>query len=145
MDHRRICGPSLTETSLCGAYLCKGPYPRRPLMHHRHGNQLHLVSASITVAVVHVTGSWQRSVLLTRAVCCRHSNLLSEIHYNRTEIIGSVLMVIPLKCRIIYRVILNCFFFYELSGIYFAITRTQRFISVSFLYPPDMIFYRHMR
>ena len=21
-DHRRICGPSLTETSLCGAYLC---------------------------------------------------------------------------------------------------------------------------
>jgi len=20
-DHRRICGPSLTETSLCGAYL----------------------------------------------------------------------------------------------------------------------------
>jgi hypothetical protein len=23
-DHRRICGPSLTETSLCGAYLQKG-------------------------------------------------------------------------------------------------------------------------
>jgi len=22
LDHRRICGPSLTETSLCGAYLC---------------------------------------------------------------------------------------------------------------------------
>jgi len=24
-DHRRICGPSLTETSLCGAYLYKFP------------------------------------------------------------------------------------------------------------------------
>jgi len=29
-DHRCICGPSLTETSLCGAWLCKFSLPWRP-------------------------------------------------------------------------------------------------------------------
>jgi len=31
-DHRRMCGPSLTETSLCGAYLffCHSSFPRAP-------------------------------------------------------------------------------------------------------------------
>jgi len=101
-------------------------------MYHRHGNPLHLVIASVPIAVVHETGiCWQCSVLFTRAIYCRHSNLLSEIHYNRIEIIGSVLVVIPLKCRLIYRVILNSFFFYELSRIYLRLLARSFF----FLWP----------
>ena len=65
-------------------------------MRHRHGNRLQLVSASVPVAVILVTGSyWQRSVLFVRAVCCCHRNLLSEIHYSRIEIIGIVFSGYP--------------------------------------------------
>jgi hypothetical protein len=105
-------------------------------MHHRHGNPLHLVSASVPIAVVHVTSScWQRAVLFTRAACCRHSNLLSEIRYSRIDITGSVLVVIPLKCRIIYRVILNCFFFYELPRIYLLLLAHSVFFLWAFFAP----------
>jgi hypothetical protein len=75
------------------------------------------VSVSVQIAV-HVTGSCaQPTVLFTRAACCRHSNVLSEVHYYSIEFIGRILADIPLKCRLIYRVILNSLFCYELSRI----------------------------
>jgi hypothetical protein len=106
---RRNTGDSLPQY--------KWPYPIRRLMHyhhhhHHHGNPFHLASLSVSTAVVHVSGScWHRIVLFTLVLDCRHGNLLSDIRYNRMEFIGNVLLVIPLKRRLIYRVILNSFIF----------------------------------
>ena len=66
-----------TLANFCQALIC-----------HCHGNVFHRQSVCLYSSLLFMWPAFVGGVLFTRAVCRRHSNLLSVVHYCRIEFLG---------------------------------------------------------